>query len=367
LNGARWSHFRSLWIHLFDFEGFWSRYIFLIQNLCRNSHSLRLLLIIVSAYCGGDGYGVEINYPSDLDPISQCTTIDGDLIIRPYVPFGSSVTLPSGLDTIPGYLIFSFDNFSTINSVAASGLTTIGPADNTSFGSAGSGGLIIEYINALSRMSFPLLNSISLDLAITDNPNLIDMSGFPVLSQIGAFLTLEGNFNGIELPALTFIGGDVFVTTSSSSFQCPFTTLQEDGAVHGTSFVCGSTVPGAQILNSTVFENEIICYGIPYGGIGFASHIITYYTIIALWFGRKPFTLWLLLSEHPWDGVLGFVTFAGGNAMAIVTVIRRHTWQFILIAVWKICLSTTLALTALTNAVIMTTNAKDPLDTRCRV
>ena len=337
-----------------------------MQNLFRNSHSLRLLLITLSANCGIDGFGAEINYPSDLDSISQCTIINGDLIIRPYGPFDSSVTLPSGLHTVAGYLMFVFDNFNTINSIAASGLTTIGPADNTTtFGSAGSGGLIIEYFNALTSMSFPLLNSISLDFWITDNPNVKDISGFPVLSQIGAFVTLEGDFDSVELPALTFIGGNVFISTSSSSFQCPFTKLQEDGAVHGTSFVCESvgTSPDAQILNS-IIQEEIMCYGIPYGGIGFASHIITYYTIIALWFGVKPFMPRSPLTHHKWDGFMAFVTLAGGNAMAIVTVIRcRKRWQFVLIAVWKICLSTTLALTAFTNAVILSirkANDDDP-------
>jgi hypothetical protein len=107
-------------------------------------------------------------------------------------------------------------------------------------------------------------------------------------------------------------------------------------------------------VKGTTIQDEIMCYGIPYGGIGFASHIITYYTIVALWFGVKPFMPWSPLNHHIWDGLAAFVTFAGGNAMAIFTVIRcRNRWQFVLIAVWKICLSTTLALTAFTNAVYL--------------
>src|SRR5271156_4032668 len=82
-------------------------------------------------------------------------------------------------------------------------------------------------------------------------------------------------------------------------------------------------------VNGGTLQDEIICYGIPYGGIGFASHIITYYTVIALWFGVKPFAPWLPLKYHVWDGLIAVITFAGGNAMAIFTVIRcRHRWQF---------------------------------------
>jgi len=115
------------------------------------------------------------------------------------------------------------------------------------------------------------------------------------------------------------------------------------------------THPGSHLaMKGTTLQGEIMCYGIPYGGIGFASHIITYYTLIALWFGRKPFMPWLPLEHHVWDGIMGFLTFAGGNTLAIFTVIRcRNRWQFVLIAVWKICLSTTLSLTAFTNAVFL--------------
>ncbi|TEB25446.1 hypothetical protein FA13DRAFT_1765771 [Coprinellus micaceus] len=37
-------------------------------------------------------------------------------------------------------------------------------------------------------------------------------------------------------------------------------------------------------------SEEIKCYNLPYGALGFASHVLTYYTILCLWFGRKP--LW---------------------------------------------------------------------------
>jgi hypothetical protein len=117
-------------------------------------------------------------------------------------------------------------------------------------------------------------------------------------------------------------------------------------------------------VSGPTLQDEIMCYGIPYGGIGFASHVITYYTLGALWFGVKPFAPWSPLNHHLWDGLVAVLTFGGGNALAIFTVIRcRNRWQFVVIAVWKITLSTTLALTALTNAIYIPINdGHDPDD-----
>jgi len=49
--------------------------------------------------------------------------------------------------------------------------------------------------------------------------------------------------------------------------------------------------------------------------------------------------------------------------MAIFTVIRcRNRWQFVLIAVWKICLSSTLSLTAFTNAVFLSNKGSEDIE-----
>ena len=37
-----------------------------------------------------------------------------------------------------------------------------------------------------------------------------------------------------------------------------------------------------------VLRIEITCYTLPYGGLGFASHILTYYTLFMLFSGRQP-------------------------------------------------------------------------------
>ena len=98
--------------------------------------------------------------------------------------------------------------------------------------------------------------------------------------------------------------------------------------------------------------NEIQCYGLPYGGLGFASHVLTYYTIICLWYGRRPMMpFWRV--KHSWlDLYLGVVGLIVSTAMAIVTIVKcRNTWQLLVIAVWKMSMSLLNGITAIHVAV----------------
>jgi hypothetical protein len=100
-------------------------------------------------------------------------------------------------------------------------------------------------------------------------------------------------------------------------------------------------------------SEEIQCHGIPYGGIGFASHILTYYTLACLYAGSQPLFPWRRIRHTGWGSLLGVITFIASISLSVFTVIRcRNRWQFILIAVWKICLSATLALSTLTVAIL---------------
>jgi hypothetical protein len=106
-------------------------------------------------------------------------------------------------------------------------------------------------------------------------------------------------------------------------------------------------------VKGVTLAEEIQCYGIPYGGIGFASHILTYYTLICLYNGRRPLWPWKRMKHSEWDMFLAVVQFFFSIGLATFTIIRcRNRWEFVLIVVWKMCLSATLALTAFTVAVI---------------
>ncbi|KAF8248504.1 hypothetical protein K440DRAFT_547721 [Wilcoxina mikolae CBS 423.85] len=89
--------------------------------------------------------------------------------------------------------------------------------------------------------------------------------------------------------------------------------------------------------------SEIECYALPYGVIGFLSHILTYYTMFLLTFGRSPFAPWRRLNSPKLDLFLAIAGLAIGTTVTIFSMVRcRQRWQFLLLAVWKAMLSITL-------------------------
>ena len=86
--------------------------------------------------------------------------------------------------------------------------------------------------------------------------------------------------------------------------------------------------------------DEIKCYSLPYGGVGFTSHVLTYWTILVLGFGRKPYWPWRRLSAGKFDLYLSIAQVIITVVIAAFTIARcRSRWEFILIAVWKLVMS----------------------------
>jgi hypothetical protein len=95
-------------------------------------------------------------------------------------------------------------------------------------------------------------------------------------------------------------------------------------------------------------ENLIECYGLPYGGIGFLSHILTYYNIVCIGAGIRPLEPHLKLRHGSVDIVLAIVSLMGSVIIAIYTCVRcRGEWQFVLLAFSKLTLSLTLGISCL--------------------
>jgi hypothetical protein len=93
--------------------------------------------------------------------------------------------------------------------------------------------------------------------------------------------------------------------------------------------------------NGTLKE-EIQCYALPYGGIGFTSHILTYYAVAMLARGRSPWTLHKNTRKSI-DLTLSLLGLIATFIVSVLTIIRcRSRWQFILLAVWKMVLSVSL-------------------------
>ena len=100
----------------------------------------------------------------------------------------------------------------------------------------------------------------------------------------------------------------------------------------------------------TPVQQEIQCYALPYGGIGFTSHILTFYTIWCLWFEVRPLWPAAAIEVHWWDFVIGSVSLVATVALSTLTMFRcRHHWQLVVIAFWKLCLSATVGANVLLN------------------
>ena len=95
-------------------------------------------------------------------------------------------------------------------------------------------------------------------------------------------------------------------------------------------------------------EDEIKCYSLPYGAIGFVNHIFTYWTIYWQHQLKHPYWPWGRrpgIKHSKTDYTLALLTFIGTIPLAIYTIVRCHQrWQFILVAVWKSVLSIELVL-----------------------
>jgi hypothetical protein len=102
-------------------------------------------------------------------------------------------------------------------------------------------------------------------------------------------------------------------------------------------------------------EGEIQCYTLPFGILGFISHVLTYWSVACLYFGKKPLKPWGVnsaLKAGKWDVFLGIVSLIGSVVPAAFTISAcRNRWQFILLGVWKLLLSVTANAAALHQAI----------------
>lgn len=101
-------------------------------------------------------------------------------------------------------------------------------------------------------------------------------------------------------------------------------------------------------------QDELQCYSLPYGGIGFASHVLTYWTVICLGFGVKPLKPWSRLGYDGWDFFLAIISLLICVPLAAFTIVRCiGRWQFVLLAVWKTTMSFTLAVVGMHRSITL--------------
>ena len=132
-----------------------------------------------------------------------------------------------GLANVTSNLGF-FDT--TLPSVSAPNLTSIGSS--------------LSFVNctSLTNMSFPQLTTIGGTFLIANNTELTTISGFDKVSTVGGSIDWTGSFDNASLPSISDVRGGVNVQSSSQTFQCPFSSIQNNGVVKGKGFICTGKV-----------------------------------------------------------------------------------------------------------------------------
>ncbi|KAI9768675.1 MAG: hypothetical protein M1839_003983 [Geoglossum umbratile] len=88
---------------------------------------------------------------------------------------------------------------------------------------------------------------------------------------------------------------------------------------------------------------QIQCYSLPYGAIGFVSHILTYWTLFCMVKGIRPLMFWKPITKRLWGVWLAATMLVLTISVSVWTIVRcREDWQLLVIAVWKLTMSVTL-------------------------
>lgn len=99
-----------------------------------------------------------------------------------------------------------------------------------------------------------------------------------------------------------------------------------------------------------LLQDGIKCYGLPYGGFGFLSHVLTYWTIFCLNISRSPWRL-AKLDKYVTDLIFALISVTLTVAFSALAMVRcRNEWPLVLIATWKMLLSLSLGCTAVHRA-----------------
>jgi len=97
-----------------------------------------------------------------------------------------------------------------------------------------------------------------------------------------------------------------------------------------------SNVPLADYISPDDFK----CYNLPIGVIGVVSHVLTYWTVVCLWYGRRPLWPYHELVLRMPDLVANTAGFFLCIAISAITLNNcKETWEFMVIAVWKLSTS----------------------------
>jgi hypothetical protein len=85
------------------------------------------------------------------------------------------------------------------------------------------------------------------------------------------------------------------------------------------------------------FNGNVRCYNLPFGVLGFVSHLISYWNVFWLLAYRRPWWPKKLVKYKKINLVTSSLSLIGTVGPSIITLLRcRSEWRFEFIAVWKI-------------------------------
>jgi len=130
------------------------------------------------------------------------------------------------------------------------------------------------------------------------------------------------------------------------------------------SNVCQLATPSAPTSNPTATgqatgtakmesqaQDEFKCYALPYGALGFVSHIIMLYNVVCLLNLRKtcfPCSKTTPSKHSCWNMAVACAVLGGTTTLTIITIVRcKNHWRYILLAVEQLSLSITISLLGL--------------------
>jgi hypothetical protein len=129
-----------------------------------------------------------------------------------------------------------------------------------------------------------------------------------------------------------FLGSIILVLASNISLSSATPTASFSDILFPTPNITGGPA------------GEIQCYALPYGALGLISHLLTYWTIACVSWGRIPIWPKRRIKECNYDIFLAILALCTCIPIASITMNRcRLSWHFLLICIWKLLTSVSLA------------------------
>ncbi|KAH7311965.1 hypothetical protein BKA65DRAFT_517892 [Rhexocercosporidium sp. MPI-PUGE-AT-0058] len=153
------------------------------------------------------------------------------------------------------------------------------------------------------------------------------------------------------LPSLIIV-----LTAALLVFFCSFTlaasvdsTLSDPHVFPRQGNYANDSSPATNKTESLIkIRENIHCYALPYGGLGFGSHVLTYYCMFVNAYGRRPLVPWKRQEYQKLDVAIGFLQLVGTTIAGTLTVTRcKGEGHLQLLGIWMLLTSAASSIAAM--------------------